>query len=126
MEDILKHADELTKRFENYEPKAQDERDPEAVNMLRWAVVARLCVERSIRDVDHTRLTGLPSALIGSVIGPGVRRPASALGYRARDRPVANSVSSFDPGCVREYTFCGRHVSTWKHNPRLEQRRGML
>ena len=33
VEDILKHADELAKRFEDYQPKAEDERDPDAVNM---------------------------------------------------------------------------------------------
>jgi hypothetical protein len=32
VQDILDHADELTSRFENYEPTPQDERDPEALS----------------------------------------------------------------------------------------------
>lgn len=31
VEDILKHADDLAKRFEDYDPSAEDERDPDAV-----------------------------------------------------------------------------------------------
>jgi len=70
VEAILKHADELAKRFEDYQPKAEDERDPDAVNMLRQAVTARSDAERSIRDaVGHARQAGLSWALIGSLIG---------------------------------------------------------
>ena len=70
VEDILKHADELAKRFEDYEPRAEDEREPDALSGLRRAVTARSDAERSIRDaVDHARQAGLSWALIGSAIG---------------------------------------------------------
>ncbi len=70
VDDILKHTDELAKRFEDYEPKTDDERDPDAVDDLRRAVTARSDAERSIRDaVDQARHAGLSWALIGSLIG---------------------------------------------------------
>ena len=40
VEDTLKHADELAKRFEDYEPRSEDERDLHALNTLRQAVIA--------------------------------------------------------------------------------------
>ena len=70
VEDILKHADELAKRFEDYEPEAGDERDTDAARALRQAVTARSDAERWIRDaVGHARQAGMSWALIGSLIG---------------------------------------------------------
>ncbi len=70
VEDILKHADELARRFEDYDPQAQDEREPEALSGLRRAVTARSDAERSIRDaVGNARQASLSWALIGSAIG---------------------------------------------------------
>lgn len=70
VDDILKHADELAKRFEEYELKPEDERDPDALNALRRAVTARSDAERSIQDaVGAARQAGLSWALIGSEIG---------------------------------------------------------
>jgi hypothetical protein len=70
VEDILKHADELAKRFEQYEPDEHDERDPAALDELRQAVTARSDAERSVRDaVSLARRAGFSWALIGSVIG---------------------------------------------------------
>jgi len=70
VQDILKHADELAKRFEDYEPEAGDERNPDAVNALRQAVTARSDAERSVRDaVTLARQGGLSWTLIGSLIG---------------------------------------------------------
>ena len=70
VEDILNHADELAKKFEDYEPQPGDERDPEAARALRDAGTARSDAGRSIRDaVDKARDSGLSWSLIGSVIG---------------------------------------------------------
>ncbi len=70
VDDILKHADELAKRFEDYQPKPGDERDDDAVDQLRHAVTARSNAERSVRDaVDRAREGGLSWTFIGSVIG---------------------------------------------------------
>ena len=46
--DILEHADELAKRFEDYEPSSDDSREPEVFAALRRSVLARSEAERSI------------------------------------------------------------------------------
>ena len=68
--DILAHADELAKRFEDYEPREGDRRDPAALAELRAAVVARADAERQL--VDHivaARKRGLPWSTIGAEVG---------------------------------------------------------
>jgi hypothetical protein len=68
--DILKHADELAKRFEGYEPADGDERDPAVFAALRSAVVSRSDAERAIRNaVDVAREHGYSWAFIGSLVG---------------------------------------------------------
>ena len=70
IQDILDHADELAKRFENYEPSASDERDPEVFAELRRAVLARSDAERAIgAAVNHARDHGYSWAFIGSLLG---------------------------------------------------------
>lgn len=70
VQDILDHADELAKRFEDYEPADGDERDPEAFAELRRAVPARCDAGRAIKEaVDHARERGYSWAFIGSLIG---------------------------------------------------------
>ncbi len=70
VDDILEHADELARRFEDYEPGPEDGRDPGVVSALRRAVAARADAERSVRDgVGHARQAGLSWALIGALLG---------------------------------------------------------
>ena len=70
VQDILDHADELAKRFEDYEPNPEDERDPASLKHLREAVLERSNAERSVRDaVDAARADGLSWAAIGSMLG---------------------------------------------------------
>ncbi len=70
VQDILDHADELAKRFELYEPKTADERDPEVFAALRRSVIARSDAERSIRDaVSAARRHGYSWRTIGGLIG---------------------------------------------------------
>ena len=70
VQDILDHADELAKRFEDYEPDAGDERDPGVFAALRDAVLSRSDAERAIKDaVDRARERGYTWAFIGSLIG---------------------------------------------------------
>jgi hypothetical protein len=68
--DILHHADELAKRFEEYEPSASDERDPQVFTELRRAVLSRSEAERAIVEaVSRAREHGYSWAFIGSLIG---------------------------------------------------------
>jgi hypothetical protein len=70
VQDILDHADELAKRFEDYEPAADDERDPHVFAALRSAVVSRSDAERSIKAaVADARENGYSWGLIGSLLG---------------------------------------------------------
>lgn len=70
MQEILDHADELAQRFEDYEPTAEDERNPQVFAALRDAVVFRSDAERSIQTaVAGARGGGFSWAFIGSVLG---------------------------------------------------------
>lgn len=70
VEEILKHADDLAKRFEDYEPSADDKRDPQVFAALWGAVVARSDAERLIREaVESARASGFSWASIGSIVG---------------------------------------------------------
>ncbi len=70
VQDILDHADELASRFENYEPAADDERDPKVFQALRDAALSRSDAERSISvAVEQARASGYSWAFIGSMLG---------------------------------------------------------
>ena len=87
VEDILKHADELAKRFEDYEPEAGDERDTDAARALRQAVTARSDAERWIRDaVGQARQAGMSWALIGSLIGTSGEAARQRYGQTHKSR----------------------------------------
>ena len=87
VQDILDHADELAKRFEDYEPQAGDERNPDAMNALRQAVTARSDAERSVRDaVALARQAGLSWTLIGSLIGTSGEAARQSYGQPHKPR----------------------------------------
>ncbi|MGA2471389.1 MAG: hypothetical protein ABSG64_11950 [Solirubrobacteraceae bacterium] len=70
VQDILDHADDLARRFEAYEPSAEDERDPHAFTALRDAVLSRSAAERSITlAVEQARANGYSWSFIGSLLG---------------------------------------------------------
>lgn len=70
VEEILAHADELSKRFENYEPNSADELDPTAVAALREAVSERSMAERHLlAAVKQARDSGLSWSAIGTFVG---------------------------------------------------------
>ncbi len=70
VQDILDHSDELAKRFEDYEPAADDERDPETFSALRRAVESRAQAERSIAEaVARARANGYSWRMVGALLG---------------------------------------------------------
>ncbi len=70
VEEILKHADELAARFEDYEPDPGDERDPSAVAALRTAVLERSAAERHLLEaVRQARAANLSWSAIGALVG---------------------------------------------------------
>jgi hypothetical protein len=83
VQDILDHADELAKRFEDYEPSPTDERDPEVFGELRRAVLSRSDAERSIKDaVKHARERGYSSAFIGPLVGTSGEAARQRYGHK--------------------------------------------
>ena len=70
VKDILDHADELARRFEDYKPAPEDERDPRIFIALRDAVVSRSDAERSVQSaIDEAREHGYSWAFIGRLLG---------------------------------------------------------
>ena len=51
VQEILDHADELARRFEDYQPDPSDRRDPAAITAVRDAVIARSEAERALAAV---------------------------------------------------------------------------
>ena len=85
IQDILDHADDLARRFEDYEPNAQDE-VAVAEYLLRRGALARARSERQIMEaVAGARRAGLSWKKIGSVLG------ISAQGVQQRYGTFAES-----------------------------------
>jgi hypothetical protein len=86
IQEILDHADELAKRFEDYEPSSGDERDV-AQYLLRRAALARARSERQIAEaVDAARRAGMSWKKVGSELG--ISAQAAQQRYGAVSRPV--------------------------------------
>jgi len=85
VQDILDHGDELAKRFEVYEPDADDQRDPAIFVALRQAVLSRSEAERSVKQaVTEARKHGYSWRTIGSLIGTSGE--AARQRYRSRQK----------------------------------------
>ncbi len=83
VQEILDHADDLAKRFEDYEPAADDERDPQVFAALCNAVVSRSDAERTIKDaVDDAREHGYSWGFIGSLLGTSGEAARQRYGSR--------------------------------------------
>ncbi|QLQ14751.1 MAG: hypothetical protein HZY73_02270 [Micropruina sp.] len=68
--EILRHADQLSARFEDYEPDPADEFDPEVVALLRAAVQERSDAERRVLDaIRAARQAGMSWSAIGLFVG---------------------------------------------------------
>jgi hypothetical protein len=69
-EQILAHAEELAKRFEDYEPSDDDAVDAHALRDIRHAFVRRAETEREINEaVAVARAEGHSWAVIGAMLG---------------------------------------------------------
>lgn len=83
VQEILDHADELAKRFEDYAPSPTDERDPEVFAELRRAVLSRSDAERSIKDaIKHARERRYSWAFIGSLVGTSGEAARQRYGHK--------------------------------------------
>ena len=81
IQEILDHADELAKRFEEYEPHPDDER-PVAEYLLERAALARARSERQVVEaVTAARAEGVSWQRVGELLGTS----AQAAQQRYRD-----------------------------------------
>ncbi|MEM9894334.1 MAG: hypothetical protein AAF962_26060 [Actinomycetota bacterium] len=80
IQDILDQADQLAKRFEEYEPDPADERPVEEY-LLERAVLARARGERQIVDaIVVARSKGLSWQRIGAVLGTSAQAAQQRYG----------------------------------------------
>jgi len=86
IQDILDHADDLAKRFENYEPSPDDE-VAVAEHLLRRAALARARSERQIGEaVEAARRAGISWKRIGVELG--ITAQAAQQRYGPATRPA--------------------------------------
>ena len=80
IQEILDHADDLAKRFEDYEPVDSDERSV-AEYLLQRAALARARTERQILEaVDAARADGISWARIGALLGTSAQAAQQRYG----------------------------------------------
>jgi hypothetical protein len=80
IQDILDHADELAKRFEDFDPDEADE-IPVEEYLLQRAVVARARSEQQLIDtVVNARSAGLSWQKIGALLGTSAQAAQQRYG----------------------------------------------
>jgi len=80
IQDILDHADELAKRFEDFDPDQADE-IPVEEYLLQRAVVARARSEQQLIDtVVNARTAGLSWQRIGALLGTSAQAAQQRYG----------------------------------------------
>jgi len=80
IQDILDHADELARRFENYDPDSGDERPVEEY-LLQRAALARARSERQIVEaVAAARAKGISWQRIGELLGTSAQAAQQRYG----------------------------------------------
>jgi hypothetical protein len=80
IQEILDHADDLSKRFEDYEPTKDDER-PVAEYLLQRAALARARTERQVVEaVEAARTERISWARIGALLGTSAQAAQQRYG----------------------------------------------
>lgn len=80
IQDILDHADELAKRFEDFDPEHADE-IPVEEYLLQRAVVARARSEHQVIDtVINARIAGMSWQKIGTLLGTSAQAAQQRYG----------------------------------------------
>lgn len=80
IQEILDHADDLARRFEDYEPKPGDERPVEEF-LLERATIARARSERQVIDaITAARSKGMSWQKIGDILGTSAQAAQQRYG----------------------------------------------
>ena len=81
IQEILDHGDELAKRFEDYEPKPEDERSVDEY-LIERAVLARARSERQLVDaIASARGNGVSWQQIGQLLGTSAQAAQQRYGH---------------------------------------------
>jgi|SRR5690349_5079269 hypothetical protein len=87
-EEILAHADELARRFEEYEPGPGDGRDARPLRDIASAVTRLAATQREVDDaVSVARAEGHSWAAIGAMLGTSGEAARQRYGTRKHSRP---------------------------------------
>lgn len=80
IQEILDHADQLAKRFEDYDPKPGDERPVEEY-LLERAAIARARGEQQVLDaVTRAKSKGMSWQRIGDILGTSAQAAQQRYG----------------------------------------------
>lgn len=83
VDEILAHADELSARFESYEPSDADELSIDAIQALRSAVAEQSSAERHLHQaIKLARESGMSWASIGTFVGTSGEAARQRYGKR--------------------------------------------
>jgi hypothetical protein len=86
---IIEQADELAKRFEEFEPDRRGAAGASSLAAVHRAALARADVEATVAAaVAHARADGHSWAAIGTVLGTSGEAARQRYGQRARRRAV--------------------------------------
>ena len=87
-EEILAHAEELARRFEDYEPGSGDVKDASALREVADSFARLAEAERSLADaVSTARAEGHSWAAIGAMLGTSGEAARQRYGARAHRTP---------------------------------------
>jgi hypothetical protein len=87
-EEILAHADELAKRFEDHEPGSGDSKDGRALRDIAQAFSRVAVSERELADaVSVARAEGHTWAAIGAMLGTSGEAARQRYGTAGHGRP---------------------------------------
>jgi hypothetical protein len=85
LQEIIDHADEIARAFEDYEPDEQDRRPVEPLKHARAAIQARAKAEQAVaQSVREMRESGYTWAVIGSQLGTSAEAARQRYGVPAR------------------------------------------
>jgi len=89
VKEIIEQADELAKRFEDFDPGARDRASAGSLAAVHRAALSRAEVEAEIAEaVDKARVDGHSWAAIGTMLGTSGEAARQRYGHRASRRAV--------------------------------------
>jgi hypothetical protein len=81
--EILEHADELARRFENFDPQSDADREVPSLAALRRAVLQRSAAERELHEaVEQARADGQSWSAVGEILGTSGEAARQRFGHR--------------------------------------------